>query len=306
MCSIETASAQTASAETSFAEPITPLKYMWDHEYLGVVHDDASHDFETHVLTQPADWYVTIMMQGADSEADEATLRAFVSPATPPDPKLHMLTEILARFVDRRMFITSPQPVYHAPEPCSLLLLCATGPCASENRVLAVCDVISRPVFQGSDDAIKHDTQAAPHEYESITQVVVRAVFPSRPSWRECVEFPLPDLDAHYQLDAIAKARFQLTIDQCLQEPPAFITQLVQRTHHSAHQAYACSVYTPHLNLINAWLASAHATYRPYARAFLLGRVLSMPCLISPRPDYEQLCAVITTGIREFWLCMRD
>lgn len=283
-----------ASAETTF--PLaTPLKYMYDHEYLGIVHGEGTHDFETYVVTQPVDAYAPAVMQGV---ADEATLRLFVSPSTTPDIKLRILTQVLSSFIDRRLFITSPQPVYDVPEACSLILLCVTGQCLSDNRVLAVCDVVSRPVLQGAGDALTH-VSLAPQFCEAVMQVVVRAVFPGHPTWWECVEYPLPDLDAHYRLDELTKAMFQMTVDQCLHGSPTFISLLTKRTHHSAHQAFAFSAYMPNRSFADECVLAACPAYQPYARAFLLGRMLSMPSIKSQRPDYEQLCAVITTGIRE-------
>lgn len=302
MCSIEAASDQSAQSAFAFA---TPLRQMWDHEYHGVVHDEATNDFQTYALTQPIAWYAPIVMQAGD----EAKLRTFVSPTTPPTVQQQILIESLTGFIDQRLFVTSPRPVRGAPEPCSLLVLCVTNPCssASHNRVLAVCDVISRPLFQGAYDALRHATQT-PDECETIMQVVVRAVFSSAPTWWESLEHPLPGLDAHYHLDDLTKAFLLDTLDQqggqyLLDDPaynqPSFISVLVQRTHHSAHQAYAHSVYMP-LGFANECLfATCAASFQPYVRAFLLGRILSMPSIASPRPDYEQLRAVITTGIRE-------
>lgn len=299
MCSTVPAGLDSDRSDaTTYTEQLqqSPLKYLWDHSPpLGVVHSEITGDFETYMLTQFCEWYVTVVMQGAD----EATLQSFLSPSAPPDLKLHILTKVLASFIDRRLFITSPRPVYYTPEPCSLLVLAVTGRCPSENRVLAVCDVVSRPVLQGADDTLRHATQE-PEQYEGITQVVVRSVLDNQPTWCDCVDYPLPDLDAHYELDTATKARFKLTIDQCLLDQYApFFSLLTPHTHHSAHQAYAFSTYMPLFNFVNEWISTLFEGYTPYARAFLLGRMMSMPATSSTQPDYEQLCAIVTTGIRE-------
>lgn len=274
------------------------LQNVWDREYLGIVHAQTTQDFETHMLRLPSSCYVTAVMQAGD----EDTLRSFLSPTASLQSRLEILTKVLASFVDRRLFITSPRPLVCSPEPCSLLVLAVAGSYASGAHLLAVCDVVSRPMFQGADDALRHATQPA-IEYETIMQVVVRAVFDNQPTWAQCIDYSLPDLDAHYSLDEFDKMGLILTADSALaDENTGVFSLLTQRTHYDAHSAYAYSTYLPGASFMNEWFRSSSEDLKPLVRAFLLGRIVSMPSTNSALPDYEQLRAILATGI-PLYLC---
>lgn len=238
-------------------------------------------------------WYAPLIMQTAATAADVASFAA----ATIAD-KLAILRDRMASAVDKLLFI--PMPTTLTPvRPCSALVLAAKDDAGTEH-IIAICDVVSRPIVQYGNLVLKHASITEPWAYGLVMQVAVRAVLGRPMTWSDTLAIDVP-LDVHYMLDAGRKQQMAATIatlntmyyelDDVTEPTPIRI--LMTRSHYAAHMAFAQYGGA----LITEWLRQFAPFQAPMVRAVLVGRLHQLCTATSPKPKFQLAALIMTTGV---------
>lgn len=303
---VDVSGASTATTATVYSERLratSAIEYQLGHEYLGgVVHDEATGDFNTFRLCMPLTSYATVVMQGRD----EARLKHFMSRGASAESKLRVLEDVLCEHLDRRLFVTAPT-TFTAVEPCGVMLLTTFEEKPQrryrDEHVLAVCDIVSAPVRQRAGFVLRHDA-LTDYECSAVMQLVVRHVVHNTPTWSQSLlDYEVAGLDERYQL-GVHRTALADTLDDLLDlryltdmSVDGYTTIFIQRTHFNAHTAYAYDHVYGRNDIVGCWLYHGMRTFAPLMRSIVLARILRLPAITSTRPNYDQFLAVMTTGI---------
>lgn len=150
----------TSEYSDSFEAARSSIDYLWRHLYYGVSHDVGTGDFATYLVSLPAAWWVTAVMQTGTPDM----LRRFL--AGGHFEKVAVLRDCLQRSTDTSLFVTVPTTQVDV-EASSVAVLAVKDE-AGVDHIVAVGEVMSTPVSVvvvrvAAAWCVRHSDTISPH-----------------------------------------------------------------------------------------------------------------------------------------------